>query len=120
VTSNKKTCCGMGNSEIFINENADVYPCRMTYSEEYKLGNVLNEDLETVLGRAHKITDDLHVDKLEDCKDCDYKYLCGGGCRMYHAGYSGSIYKNSPDVCEVIKRQCNDLIFLKHGIDIMK
>lgn len=112
----RKVSCGMGMSEIYINEKGDVYPCRMTYEDQYYLGNLLEEDFETILGRVKKITKELHVDKLEGCNGCDFKYLCGGGCRMYHKSYSGSIYKNHLPICEAYKRQLISLLYVKNKL----
>jgi radical SAM protein with 4Fe4S-binding SPASM domain len=112
----RQICCGMGNSEIFINERGSVYPCRMTYSDEYCLGNILNSDLAAIQKNIEQIMKNLTVDSLESCKGCDYKYLCGGGCRMYHCAYTGSIYKSHPPLCDSIKRQLESLLFLKHGL----
>ncbi len=112
----RKVSCGMGMSEIYINEKGDVYPCRMTYEDQYYLGNLLEEDFEIILGRVKKITKELHVDKLEGCNECDFKYLCGGGCRMYHKSYSGSIYKNHLPICEAYKRQLISLLYVKNKL----
>lgn len=111
----KKTSCGMGMGEIFINYKADVYPCRMTYSQEYYLGNVLATGLKKALSNFDEQRKMFHVDNLE-CKDCDYKYLCGGGCRMYHAGYSGDIRKNCSNVCKQYKNQIKKLVLIKNGV----
>ncbi|MDR1399715.1 MAG: radical SAM protein [Treponema sp.] len=48
ISEDRHVCCGMGNSEIFINECGDVYPCRMTYSNEYYLGNILTNDMAAI------------------------------------------------------------------------
>ena len=112
----RRVCCGMGISEIFINERGNVYPCRMTYSDEYYLGNMLTSDMAAIQKNVERITKDLSVDSLESCKGCDYKYLCGGGCRMYHCAYTGSIYKSHPPLCAVLKRQLESLLFLRHGV----
>jgi radical SAM protein with 4Fe4S-binding SPASM domain len=112
----RKVCCGMGNSEIFINELGNVYPCRMTYSDEYYLGNMLTDDLAAIQKNVERLTKDLTVDSLESCKSCDYKYLCGGGCRMYHCAYTGSIYKSHPPLCDMLKWQFESLLLLKHGV----
>jgi radical SAM protein with 4Fe4S-binding SPASM domain len=112
----RRVCCGMGNSEIFINERGNVYPCRMTYSEEYYLGNILTCDMSAIQKNVEKITKNLTVDSLESCKGCDYKYLCGGGCRMYHHAYTGSIYKSHQPLCDILKRQLESLLLLKNGV----
>ncbi|MDR1324616.1 MAG: radical SAM protein [Treponema sp.] len=112
----RQVCCGMGISEIFINERGDVYPCRMTYSNEYYLGNILTCSMSTIQKNVERITNDLTVDSIESCKVCNYKYVCGGGCRMYHCAYTGSIYKSHPPLCDTLKWQLESLLLLKHGV----
>ena len=31
-----------------------------------------------------KMAADLHVDRREGCKDCSWRYVCGGGCPVQH------------------------------------
>ena len=112
----RKISCGMAHSEIYINEKGDVYPCRMTYDDEFYLGNILQEDFDVILKRGSKLTSAIHVDNLEDCSGCDYRYLCGGGCRMYHRAFTGSIYKNHLPLCETYKRQLINLLLFKNGM----
>ncbi|MCR5148509.1 MAG: radical SAM protein [Eubacterium sp.] len=116
----RKVVCGMGMSEVFIDDKGDVYPCRMTYSSEYYLGNILQEDFNDILDRVKDVTSKLHVDRLEGCKDCDYRYLCGGGCRIYHKAYSGSIYKNHIPICEAYKRQLKSVMLIKNKMPPIK
>lgn len=111
----KKTSCGMGMGEVFINYKADVYPCRMTYNQDFYLGNMLEIGLKKALSNFDEKRKQFHVDNLE-CKDCDYKYLCGGGCRVYHSSHSGDVKKNSPEVCEQYKMQIRKLVLTKYGI----
>ena len=116
----RKNCCGMGVSEILINEKADVYPCRMTYTDEFYLGNLLKDNLKDILSRMVDISKKLTVDCIESCKDCEVKYLCGGGCRMYHQCYTDSIYESYPEVCDIYKRQLHNLLLVKNGINPME
>lgn len=111
-----KMFCGMGASEIFVNKNGDVYPCRMTYDSEYLLGNIIESDLSIILKNVIENNKKLCVDNLEGCKSCNYRYLCGGGCRMYHKSYSGSEYVNDPEVCNLYKRQLKSLLLIKNGV----
>lgn len=111
-----KVCCGMGMSEIYINSKGDVYPCRMTYEPDYYLGNLISEELNDILENMVPLMNKIHVDNLEGCKECDYRYLCGGGCRMYHKSYSGSIYKNHQPICEAYKRQLISLLLFKNNM----
>ena len=112
----RKISCGMAHSEIYINEKGDVYPCRMTYDDEFYLGNILQENFDVILKRGRKLTSAIHVDNLEGCKDCNYRYLCGGGCRMYHKSFTGSVYRNYLPLCETYKRQLINLLLFKNGM----
>lgn len=112
----KKVFCGMGLSEVFINKLGNIYPCRMTYNEQYLLGNILIDDFKSITHKMLDVNNGISVDNIKGCIDCDYKYLCGGGCRMYHKSYSGSIYINYPPICEQIKREIRNLIFYKHKV----
>lgn len=117
IIEGRKLCCGMGISEIYINEIGNIYPCRMNYDESSCLGNMIDGDLKEILKNNKILNENISVDVLEGCKDCQYRYICGGGCRMFHNSYSGSIYINSPDVCELYIRQLKDLFLIKNGVN---
>lgn len=112
---NKRICCGMGVEEIFLNPVGSVYPCRMTYSDDMYLGNILYDEYKKIISNASKIHEKISVDVLT-CNKCDYKYLCGGACRAYHQGRTGSIFCNANDVCKISKYSINKHICAKHGI----
>ncbi len=69
--------CGMplGNTAV-VNAQGDVYPCIYLVGEKrFYLGNIHDEAVS-----FNYSFDEYHVDKITDCKDCKFKYLCGGGC----------------------------------------
>ena len=75
------TGCGApyGNTPV-VDVNGDVYPCiYLVGIKRFSLGNILNEDYpdNTVLDW---MMDFLHVDLIAECKDCAWRYICGGGC----------------------------------------
>ena len=65
--------CLAGKSEFFIKENGDVYPCPQFTEEEFLLGNILQNDLESM-----KIKKQIDVNEkfLDDCKDCKVEPFC--------------------------------------------
>ncbi|WP_250673394.1 radical SAM protein (plasmid) [Paraclostridium ghonii] len=73
--------CEAGRSLISIDANGDIYPCHMLHEEDLKLGNILKDDIRTLLNSNLNEFKNLSVDNFEICSECEYKYLCGGGCR---------------------------------------
>ena len=81
VGLNCRSCCGFGNSLISIGYNGNVYPCHMLHYDDCIMGNVATKSLKEILSVPDFDTRDISVDKVTGCKSCDYKYICGGGCR---------------------------------------
>jgi uncharacterized protein len=75
------TGCGApyGNTPV-VDVNGDVYPCiYLVGIKRFYLGNILNENYpdDNVFDW---MMDFLHVDNMEECKECAWRYICGGGC----------------------------------------
>ena len=102
--------CGMGVTEILVDYLGDVYPCRMSRYKKFCMGNMLCTDLGIILEQflLSDIYNSADVDKQSACKICNYKYLCGGGCRMHHAGYSGALNEVDASVCKIMKNEIDD------------
>lgn len=75
--------CGVGEDIISIGADGNVYPCHMSHFPELALGNILEEPLSTIKNRSKEIYSRIDVDSLnsQNCRNCTYKYMCGGGCR---------------------------------------
>ncbi len=83
VDSMKMIKCGATTSELAIDWNGDVYPCQTLMKTEHNITNLNREDWKEVL-ESSKLTHEIrtaHVNNIEKCSSCDYKYMCGGGCR---------------------------------------
>jgi uncharacterized protein len=73
--------CGApyGNTPV-VDVNGDVYPCiYLVGIQRFYLGNILEERYpeNAVLDGMMA---SLHVDNMEECRDCAWRYICGGGC----------------------------------------
>lgn len=81
------TCCnscGAATRTISIAANGDVYPCHMLHNPNMRLGNLLiNKELslQKILMSESNPFLNLDVSCISKCNKCNYKYLCGGGCR---------------------------------------
>lgn len=71
--------CGYGG--LSIASNGDVYFCNLI-AQCAKQGNVRVDSFESILSKSAEARRLSDVNNLTPCKDCDLKYLCGGGCRI--------------------------------------
>lgn len=91
-----RTGCGLGHSIISIAANGDVFPCHMLHTPDFKLGNLCVNSLKTILEKQRNIWDTLTVNSIKDCETCEYKYLCGGGCRGRSYLYNNTLTNKDP------------------------
>jgi radical SAM protein with 4Fe4S-binding SPASM domain len=77
-----------------VSSSGDVLPC--VFSRDQIVGNVLHERLSDIL-RGEKMLNlwGLNKDKIETCRDCEYRYVCQD-CRPWAKGFSGNLNSKSP------------------------
>ncbi len=102
-----KIVCNAGVIKVNINELGDIYPCFVLDHQEYKLGNILTDDLSEIIKSTeyrkfikNKIRDSI-VDSIPKCKDCKVRYFCMDNC----LGVSNSFYKNK----ELLEERCSKI-----------
>lgn len=79
---NFRATCGAGENMISVNYKGDVFPCHMLQKEELCMGNILHDEISTVIeSQRAKEVSSRNVDANEECAGCDVRYLCGGGCK---------------------------------------
>ena len=90
--------CAIGDGEFSISATGDVYPCQLLHTDEFYAGNVHEESITDIYCRSESIARcaSLDVDRMEGCKDCPIKYICGGGCRARSFYEGGRIDASSP------------------------
>ena len=71
--------CGYGPA---LEYNGDVYSCDHFVEPSYKVGNIHEEHLIQIVGSAQqrKFGDDKRDSLTEQCRNCEVKPLCNGGC----------------------------------------
>ena len=88
--------CGYGG--ITIAANGDVYFCNRI-TELKPFGNIKNLSIKEIYHKSHEVLFEHSVDKVIPCKDCEIKYLCGGGCRLkYEYKSDGTIINSNCDL----------------------
>lgn len=111
--------CGAGCAEIFVKDNGDVYPCRLLNNKDYYLGNLNESSLnDMVMSRTlQDIKESFDVNKLKSCCQCEYKNICGGGCRSVHAAYTGNAQKSYDMLCNILKNEIDCAIIIQNGFN---
>jgi len=72
--------CGAGAGYLSVNAKGDLYAChRLVDDGNWRMGDVFS-GTDDVRRASHLAS--AHVDKMEPCRSCWARYLCGGGC--YH------------------------------------
>lgn len=90
--------CGVGNNYVVIDHKGKVAQCQMHMNES--VGDVYSPDLISILNTGS--IQNLHVDEKEGCKDCNFRYRCGGGCPAETFRVTGRWDIKSPH-CEIYK-----------------
>jgi radical SAM protein with 4Fe4S-binding SPASM domain len=96
VESRKRLSCGAGYGNMRIGANGGVYPCSDLRDEEWCVGNVREEPVAVLYERLTAWNRELTVDKLENCRSCDVRFICGGGCRASAFYETGDIQGKDP------------------------
>ncbi|RHW43306.1 radical SAM protein [Neobacillus notoginsengisoli] len=101
--------CEVGKELISIGADGSIYPCHMLHDEELTFGSIFEISLKEALSNSDTPFRNLEVDNVNGCKDCEYKYLCGGGCRGRSWLYSKSFHEKD-SYCPFIKNYYRNTI----------
>lgn len=98
-----KRSCNALNKVLSIDSDGYVYPCDKLHSKEFNIGNLIDTPLNVILN-SEKVAflNSLTVENFSECSSCQYKYLCGGGCRA-RALYLKNDLKSSDKFCQMNK-----------------
>ena len=101
----KQTRCGACLRELAINANGDMYPCQTFIKPEFKIGNITEEEwLDNI--RSSSVTNcfmNLTILDVKGCNECNFKYLCGGGCRALSYNVYNNLNSKLEFMCQYLK-----------------
>lgn len=75
---------GVCSLQTIVEADGSVYPCDFYCLDEYRLGNLNEDSMETILDRLKEsgfLQDS--VNHTEECQSCPYFFICRGGCRRH-------------------------------------
>lgn len=93
--------CAFGN--INISSTGDIFACsRIT--EIPSFANLRTDSFKSIVEISNFAKQISNINNLQPCKNCELKYICGGGCRLEHFKefFQSINYENlriSPCVC---------------------
>lgn len=71
--------CGFGG--ISIAADGQVFWCNRIHELTSRI-NILDSNFCDLLKESDRIIQNTSVDNTYECKDCEIRYICGGGCRL--------------------------------------
>ncbi|MBQ6786385.1 MAG: radical SAM protein [Lachnospiraceae bacterium] len=98
--------CGYGR--INISSTGDVYFCsRVTEIKKY--GNIRKDSFDRIKEIMSRVRELADVTNLQPCKECELKYICGGGCRVDHFRELSQIEDifDENAMCNIKARKCD-------------
>lgn len=109
--------CGACYSVIALNPAGDVMPCQALMNPEFRMTNIFAENwFETFLqSDVRQRFTALNLDKMEKCKDCSYRYLCGGCCPAVAYNLYGELEQHVPSFCDYLKEKAVYTLLLAEG-----
>ena len=87
------TKCAIGDVEISIAHNGDVFPCHLVHLEEFNAGNILEASIKDIYKHSAALNTARHMTiyARPECSECAIRLLCGGSCRARALYLEGDI-----------------------------
>ena len=88
-----RNSCGGYGKVMAIFPEGDIYMCQCMEKNQVRMGNILTDSSEKILKtqdcllKEDEIKQLFCVDYKEICKECDYRYICGGKCMASEGEY---------------------------------
>lgn len=102
--------CGACVTRFAINANGDVYPCQALISPDLLITNIRKENwLEEF--RDSAITNSFinwNIDRTARCNQCQWRYICGGGCRAIAYNVYGDLFACTECMCDYKKKEASE------------
>ncbi|UCG35917.1 MAG: PqqD family peptide modification chaperone [Candidatus Bathyarchaeota archaeon] len=107
----RRESCGAGVDSLSIASNGDIYPCNSFQGGPLKAGNIRQQSLEEIWKNSEvcQTFQNLSVLDIPECKRCELKFICSGGCLAETYRERENLRVKSP-YCHVYKEIYWDLI----------
>lgn len=109
--------CGAATTEMYVNYDGALYPCRLLQFPDFVAGNINESSLLELMEDSEVLYNcrRLYRAEIKECKECSIERFCRGGCRAMHYLYTGDIFVNSQRICNMVKDDLELTLWLKTG-----
>lgn len=91
--------CSACSGQLAVSADGGVYPCdNFLYTGGYRLGSI-DESPNELTRHLSAAFSAIGIDRIEECKNCWARYLCGGPCPYYSQRKHGRIDKPVESFC---------------------
>ncbi len=105
--------CGLGEN-LHVEVSGDAFPCYAYTHRRHHLGNVVTDGLRAVIeGAGFAALSGCAVDSVQsrsECRTCDLRYICGGGCRAWLHGRAQSLNQVAQIECREAKARAEKIL----------
>jgi uncharacterized protein len=105
--------CSLGQN-LHVAVDGACYPCFALMGERHFLGNVFDDRLNIVLERNAAYTRHT-VDTNQQCRQCAWRYLCGGFCRVWSCSQDPDA---PPRECAALQSRAG--LILRGALEVLK
>ncbi len=98
-------CNGASGEAVEVSAQGEVSFCMniqdKAFGPSFDLKETSLKEIKSILDKTEN--KGLHIDNIEECKDCEYKYICCGGCRAIAYNSSDKRIGAKSPYCKDIK-----------------
>lgn len=117
LTKSRKRACGIGTKGIGVGHRGEIALCQSLFDNP--VGHINKDDSLTAIRNQKQFSAKENiVDNYDSCKDCMWRYMCGGGCPVLTKLQYGKFNTNSP-YCDVFK-SCIPRLIRIMGIQMVR
>lgn len=103
--------CRNFETSFCISPSGHIVPCFTMLDTDFankKMPCLFDTPLKSLLkdsefAHCRECTVSYILEHNDECKNCKYKYICGGGCRNEALSETGDFYGKAPKLCKVFK-----------------
>ena len=100
LKKNGTTKCAIGDAEISLSHDGNVFPCHMLHLPEYNAGNIRQHSLSDIYKNSPILLKSRKLNiTRENCRECPVRLICGGSCRARALYLSGDL-DSADEFCE--------------------
>ena len=98
--------CGAGLSEVSVDPEGWVYPCKLLQYSQFRAQNIRDAPLKAIYDNNVMLQNirSSTTENLQPCRTCIIKNHCGGGCRGIQFSFTNEYIKANPLFCAYLRR----------------